>query len=139
MSKYNLVLNENTPSINNINNVTLTELSGVVSGTAENILCEVLDGLTYDERLKAIGLMIKKLSFGGEITIKFINTYKLCKDLIRGDINSKSWSEIVENSKSMVVESDILEIVSKTDQIKINKIYNSNNHIIVVLKKTNEQ
>jgi len=139
MSKYNLVLNKDTPPINNINNVTLTEFSNVVSGTAENILCEILDGLTYEERLKTIGLMIKKLSFGGEITVKFINAYKICKDLIKGDINSKSWSEIVENSKSMFVESDILEIISKTDKIKINKIYNSNNHIIAVLKKTNEQ
>lgn len=139
MSKYNIVLDiDNAASINNITNITTSDLSNIVSGTATNILCEILDNLSYEDRLKTMALMIKKLSFNGELTIKFINSFKICKDLIRGNINSKSWSETIENCKSMFCESDILDIVSKTDNVRINKIYNSNNYIIAVLKKTNE-
>ena len=138
MSKYNIVLNADSPTINSLDNVVISELPSVVSGTATHVLCEVLDNLSYEDRLKTLGLMIKKLSFNGELTLKFINVFKICKDLIRGNINSKSWSEIIENYKSMFAESDILDIVSKTNNIRIDKIYNSNNYVIVVLKKIND-
>jgi hypothetical protein len=138
MNKYNIVLEKTTPSINNIENVTIEEFSNIISGTASYILCEILDNLTHEDRIKAIALMIKKISFGGEITLKFINLFKICKDLIKGNINSKSWSDIVEKSSSMFMESDILDIVSRIENIRVNKLYNSNNHIIIVLKKTDE-
>jgi len=137
--KYNLVLTNDTNKISGINNILLDDMNNIVNGTASLIMCEILDQLEYEKRIKILSDAIRKISFGGEVVIKFLNIYKICKELIKGNVNSKSFSSFVSNSNSVFLESDIFELISKTPHINIHKLYNSDNHIIVHIQKVKDE
>ena len=138
MIKYNLTTADTQEKISGFDNLDISNVDKLINGTIDFIFCEILDKLEYIDRLKTINTIFKKLSFGGEVTFKFFNAYQLCKSVIKGDMTSKSLSEIVNNLNSLFVESDMMDLVNQTDNIRIVKIYNNNNHIIINIKKTND-
>lgn len=138
MIKYNLTTTDTQEKISGFDNLDISNVDKLINGTIDFIVCEILDKLEYIDRLKTINTIFKKLSFGGEVTFKFFNAYQLCKSVIKGDMTSKSLSEIVNNLNSLFVESDMMDLVNQTDNIRIVKIYNNNNHIIINIKKTND-
>ena len=138
MIKYNLITADTQETISGFDNLNILNLDKLINGTIDFIVCETLDKLEYIERLKTINVIFKKLSFGGEVTFKFFNAYQLCKSVIKGDITSKSLSESINNLSSLFIESDMIDLVNQIDNIKIVKIYNNNNHIIINIKKTND-
>lgn len=138
MIKYNLTTADTQEKISGFDNLDISNVDKLINGTIDFIVCEILDKLEYIDRLKTINTIFKKLSFGGEVTFKFFNAYQLCKSVIKGDMTSKSLSEIVNNLNSLFVESDMMDLVNQTDNIRIVKIYNNNNHIIINIKKTND-
>ena len=95
----------------------------------------ILDQLNASSRIELINILTKKVENLGFITLKFINTTKICKDLIKGNSNSQYLSNIVENSKSLFVDSDMIDILSKIDNISIQKTYYDNIYSIIVLQK----
>lgn len=139
MIKYNLITqNSSQSAISGFDNLDVDNLDKLINGTIDFIVCESLDDLDYVSRLKIINTIFKKLSFGGEVTFKFLNSYQLCKNIIKGDMTSKSLSEVVASVNSLFLESDMMDIINQMESVKIIKIYNNNNHIVMNIKKTNE-
>lgn len=139
MIKYNLVTTNNSQEkISGFDNLDISNLDKLINGTIDFIVCESLDSLDYASRLKVIATIFKKLSFGGEVTFKFFNSYQLCKNVIKGDMTSKSLSETIASAQSLFLESDMMDIINQMENAKIIKIYNNNNHIVMNIKKTNE-
>lgn len=139
MIKYNLITqNSSEEKIAGFDNLDIANLDKLINGTIDFIVCECLDKLDYLSRLKVISTIFKKLSFGGEVTFKFFNSYQLCKNIIKGDMTSKALSEIVGSVQSLFLESDMMDLINQMENVKIIKIYNNNNHIVMNIKKTNE-
>lgn len=138
MIKYNLVLPNGLNSVTGFENYNIADLDKLINGTVDFLVCEILDSLDYETRLKTIATIFKKLSFGGETTFKFLNAYQLSKNVIKGDITSKSLSETVDKIQSLFLESDMIDLINQMTSLKIVKLYNNNNHIIMNIKKTNE-
>jgi hypothetical protein len=139
MIKYNLTLkNDVSENISGFDNLDINNLDKLINGTIDFIVCEILDKLEYEDRLKTINTIFKKLSFGGEVTFKFMNAFQLCKNIVKGDMTSKSLSDTISNLKSLFLESDTIDIINQMENVKIIKIYNNNNYIIMNIKKTNE-
>lgn len=139
MIKYNLITqNSSQETISGFDNLDVTNLDKLINGTIDFIVCESLDSLDYISRLKVISTIFKKLSFGGEATFKFLNSYQLCKNIIKGDMTSKFLSEVVASVNSLFLESDMMDLINQMENVKIIKIYNNNNHIVMNIKKTNE-
>jgi hypothetical protein len=139
MIKYNLTLkNDSSETIAGFDNLNIENLDKLINGTIDFIVCEILDKLNYNDRLKTINTIFKKLSFGGEVTFKFMNAYQLCKNIVKGDMTSKSLSETIQDLNSLFLESDTIDIMNQMENVKIIKVYNNNNYIIMNIKKTNE-
>ncbi|MFN9954677.1 MAG: hypothetical protein ACK55I_16395 [bacterium] len=134
MNKLNII-NTNSGKLEGYFNLTIDKLNDIINGTSEEIICEVLDTYSYKDRVDNILLMCKKLSNEGSLTLKFINATKLCKDVSKGNCGSQFLSNIVLNSQSLFLDSDIIELISQLQDIKIYKMYNDNLYLVVVLKK----
>jgi hypothetical protein len=134
MNKLNII-DGNSNRLEGYFNLTIDKLNDIINGTSEEIICETLDTYAYKDRIDHILLMCKKLSNQGSLTLKFINGTKLCKDASKGNCGSQYLSNIVLNSKSLFLDSDIIELISQLQDIKIYKTYNDNLYLVVVLKK----
>lgn len=134
MNKLNIVNSEND-HINGYENIKIENINSVINGTCENIICSVLDSFSYKDRLSSIVTMCKKLSNMGSLTLRFIDGTRLCKDAYKGNVNSSFISGVLEQTKSIFLDSDITELVSQMQDINIAKAYNDNLYCIVILQK----
>ncbi|MEX0597211.1 MAG: hypothetical protein WD512_11985 [Candidatus Paceibacterota bacterium] len=134
MNKINVIITE-SDNLEGCYNLKSDDLNKVINGTCPEIICGVLDSYSYKDRVSNIVSFSKKLSNSGFLTLKFINATKICKDVSRGNSSSQFLSTIVAQSQSLFLDSDMIELVSQMDGIKIHKIYNDNSHVIVVLQK----
>lgn len=134
MNKINIITDE-TENLEGYHNIDLKTLSQITNGTCDEIICTILDKLNYTDRINTVALLCRKIVDGGSLTLKFINGSKICKDCAKGNMSTQSLSNIIDKSKSMFLESDIIELVSQTEGININKIFNDNISLMVVLQK----
>lgn len=136
MKKINIIDNDNSKDeIEGYNNLPVEQIGSLSNGTCSEIICTILDKSKYDNRINTIINLYKKLSNLGFLTLKFINGTKLCKDVMKGNSNSRFISSIVSQSESIFLESDIIEIISQIEGAKIHKTYNDNYYSIVVIQK----
>lgn len=134
MSKINIV-NTESDILEGYSNLNIDEVKNITNGTCSEIVCTVLDKLDFNSRMEMINILCKKIANLSFITFKFFNATKLCKDLIKGNINSAFLSKIVAENESLFIESDMIEIITQISNIGIHKIYNDNQYTVIVLQK----
>lgn len=134
MTKINII-NSQEDMLDSYKNMSIAEAKELTNGTCSEIICTILDKMTFSDRVEAVHILSKKIANLGLITLKFFNATKLCKDLIKGNINGQFLSKIISENKSLCIESDMMEILAQTKNINIQKIYNDNQHIVLVLQK----
>lgn len=135
MNKINLIFNDIDSKIEGYNNLSVEQAENLTNGTCEEIICTILDKYTYDIRINLIATLCKKLSNLGFLTLKFINGTKICKDVAHGNSNSRFLSSIINESHSIFLESDMMEIISQTSGIVLHKTFNDNLYLTIVLQK----
>lgn len=137
MNKINILINEDdkTHILDGYYNLTMDSIDKIINGTCEEIICATLDTNEYQERISNTVKLCKKLANNGYLTIKFLDGTKLCKDVYRGNSSGQYLSNIVSKSKSLFLDSDLMEMVSQMQDIKLHKMYNDNNYIVAVLQK----
>jgi len=133
--KINIMYDQYGEEIDGFTNISHDQITNVINGTINEIICSVLDYCEYQERINLIITLCKKIANNGTITFKFINGTKLFKDAIKGNSNSQYLSKIIKDSKSLFLESDVLEVVSQINAVQIFKQFNSNEYSILVLQK----
>lgn len=134
MTKINIVATKDD-TLEGYLNLSLDEFKQVTNGTCSEIVCTILDRLDFTTRLETISIATKKAENLGFITFKFFNATKLCKDLIKGNINSGFLSKIVSENESLFIESDMIEVITQINNIAIHKMYNDNQYTVIVLQK----
>lgn len=136
MKKINVVMSNNeSTDMDSFDNVSVDIVKKITNGTCSEIICSILDQLNANDRIELMNVLAKKVENLGFITLKFINATKVCKDLIKGHSNSQYLSGIIENNKSLFIDSDMIDILSKIDNISIQKTYYDNIYNIIVLQK----
>jgi len=134
MNKINII-NTDQEKIDGYYNINIEQAGKLINGTVEEMVCVVLDKYSYKDRISNLIMMCKKLGNLGLLTLKFVNATKICKDVIKGNMSSQHLSSVVLESNSLFLESDIIEIVSQIENIKIYKMYNDNTNTVIVLQK----
>lgn len=134
MNKINVTIAGNE-TLDGYYNMELDQVPKITNGTCDEIICSVLDKLSYSDRVEAIVLLCRKLSDKGFLTLKFINGSKICKDCSKGNMNSEFLSNLIKNANSLFLESDIVELISQIEAISLHKTFNDNISTTVVLQK----
>lgn len=136
MRKINVVIsNDPSTDMDSFENISVDMVKKVTNGTCSEIICSILDKISLSERVELVNILSKKIENLGFLTLRFINATKICKDIIKGNSNSQHLSTIVENSKSLFMDSDMLDMLLKIDNISIHKMYYENIYTIIVLQK----
>ena len=131
--KINIILDNVNPS--NQSDINIKNFGQLSNGSIEEIYCDILDYIDYQNRTVAIINMLKKCKNNGEICIKFLDSIRIMKDYASGKISSQQLSDIIKNMQSVNNESDILDIVSDNPHFRILKKYNDNYYKVIYLHK----
>lgn len=131
----NLIIDD-TDSIEGYQNIKIQELNNLVNGFINNVICECLDKIDFQQRIDVFRAIVGKLAFEGHATFKFINATILASRILKNDIDSKKISDILKDARSVWTESIIMEIFSSLPNIVIEKSYIEHiNTVITITKK----
>lgn len=128
------VILDNQP-LKNQEDINLSNLDKISNGSIQEINCQILDQLKFNDRISTLIKLLKKIKNGGSLTIKFLDANKIMKDYSNGKIPSQNLSELISEMQSLNSESDLLEIISDNQHFRILKKYHDNYFLIVVLHK----
>lgn len=133
-NKINLII-QDTDKIDGYENIYINDFQQKTNGSVDEIICTILDKLEYSARLNLLGAIVKKLSFEGTCTIKILNAFSILKHSLEGKINSKSLSDIINNSKSLLFESDMMDLFNQIQYIDVIKVYNVDKYLVMNISK----
>lgn len=135
IGQINVVVDSTKDSVDGYNNISVDQIASITNGYVTNIIMTTLDKLDSDKRNAIFIECLKKLSFGGQLTIKFLNLILLASRIKSSYINGNKFSEIIAESKSFWTESDFMELIAGLNDYKLIKIINEDLNIIAVIEK----
>lgn len=130
----NFILDD-SGSLDGYHNVKIQDINNVVNGFVDNVICNCLDLLDFNQRESVLQAIVSKLAFEGTATFRFINATMLAGRIIKNELNSSKVSAVIGDAKSLWTDSTILETVSALPNIQIQKNYIENIYTVISVKK----
>lgn len=131
----NLIIDD-SESVDGYQNIKIQDLNNVINGFVNNIICECLDKIEFQQRLEVFKGILSKLAFDGIATFKFINGTMLASRIIKNEIDAKKISDIIKNINSLWTESLVLEAFSSFPNIRVEKNYIEHIYTVITVTKT---
>lgn len=116
-------------------NITLSQVDGIVNGSIDEILFKGLDYIPYDQRTQIISAILSKIKHGGEIIFEILDIIAISKEIYLGSMTSKAISSLIDGKRSLGYESDIIELVGNFPQFKIKNRFNHASNIVIKILK----
>jgi hypothetical protein len=134
IDSLNIVINDND-FIQGSNNIKVQDINQITNGFVKNIVCLSIDEVASESRNMFFVELIKKLSPGGSLTIKYLNTFLLAKKIKNSNINGETFAKVVSNVKSAWMEGDLFSILSSIENCQLIKLYSEDIYSISVIEK----
>lgn len=134
INSLNIVIND-TDFIEGSNNIKAQDVNQITNGFVNSIVCYSLDNVSSESRNSLFVELFKKLSLGGSLTVRFLNTFLLAKKIKLSNINGENFSKVVGNIKSVWMEGDLSGILSSIENCQLNKLYSEDIYSIAVIEK----
>lgn len=135
IEQINVVVDKEKDIVQGYNNISVEDISSITNGYVQTIIFTTLDKLENNKRNLVFIECLKKLTFGGQLTIKFLNLMLLASRVKSNYINGVKFSEVVDELKSFWTESDFMELIAGINNYKVVKIINEDLNIIAVIEK----
>jgi hypothetical protein len=135
IKQINLVVDETVDSVEGYNNVDVRQLSSITNGYVESIIFTTIDKLDNNNRSTIFIESLKKLSHGGQLTVRFLNLILLSSRLKDNYIDGPKLANLIKGCQSFWTESDFLGVISAISGYKLIKIVNEDTNIIAVIEK----
>lgn len=135
IGQINIVVDNEQDTVQGYNNVPVADVASITNGYVQTIILTTLDKIGRNDRDSVFIECLKKLTVGGQLTVKFLNLMVLASRIKSSYINGNKFSEIVYGSKSFWTESDFMEIMAGIRDYKLIKIINEDLNIIAVIEK----
>lgn len=134
IDSLNIVIND-TDFIAGSNNIKIQDVDKITNGFVNSIICYSLDYLHYESRNALFIGLFNKLSPGGSLTVRFLNTLLLAKKINHSNMSGENFSQVVENIRSVWMEGDLFGILSSLEHNQLNKLYSEDIYSIAVIEK----
>jgi len=122
-------------SVTGYHNVDLEKLPQITNGYVNTIICNCADRISKGTRNSLFMEMLKKLSPGGQITIRFLNPVLVCNKIKNGFVDGMGFAGMVDGLKSSWTETDFLALISQTNGYQLIKLYSEDIHSVAVIEK----
>ncbi len=135
LNRINIVVEEPADNMDGHINIKIEDIDKVTNGYVNNILFNSIDKIDQKNRNITFITLLKKLTRGGSITMKFINPESIGKRIKSAGLSSEMFMSYVNNLKSVWMETEFLELISNmTDCSLIKHIHDDINSIVVISK-----
>jgi phospholipid N-methyltransferase len=134
INSLNIVIND-SDFIEGSNNIKIQDINQITNGFVNNIVCYSLDSVSSESRNALFVELFKKLSPGGSLTVRFLNTFLLAKKIKNSNINGETFSRVVGNIRSAWMEGDLSGVLSSIENCQLNKLYSEDIYSIAVIEK----
>lgn len=133
--QINIIVDSDKDEIKGYNNVNITDLEQITNGYVNNIICTCIDKVEQNDRDQIFTALLKKLSHGGSLTIKFLNPYSISNKIKSGSMDGNDFAKSVHNIKSSWTEPDFLSITASLPGYRLIKFHNEDLYSIAVVEK----
>lgn len=135
IQQINIVVDSEKDEIKGYNNVNVANLEQITNGYVNNIICTCIDRISQDQRDQTFVSLLRKLSHGGSLTVKFLNPYAICHKIKTGSMDGSDFAKSVNNIKSSWTEPDFLSITASVQGYRLVKFHNEDLYSIAVIEK----
>lgn len=135
IGQLNVVVDSSTDTIAGYNNIEIEKLPSITNGYVSDIVFTTLDKLDSDSRVKLFIESLKKITPGGQLTIKFLNLAAVASKIKSNHIDGIKFTQIISGLSSFWTESDFLDILSNIGGYRLIKILNEDLYIVATIEK----
>jgi hypothetical protein len=113
------IVNGFQPSVRDIEQHNINNLSLLSNGSVDTIICDCLDSVAFSDRIKHMTEIFSKLKVNGTAIFKTINLKIFAKHILTDKIDTAGANNILGSIKSMLDDSDIDNILSNYTNIRM--------------------
>lgn len=135
IGQVNITVDDSKDTVAGYSNINVDQLPSVTNGYIQSIIFTTLDKLDNDSRTKKFVESLKKLTHGGQLTVRFLNLALLASRIESNYIDGPKFAELIKGLNSFWTESDFLGMISSINDYKVTKIVNEDLNIVAVIEK----
>lgn len=113
-----------TQSIDTTNKIEIDMLNTVPNGSVQNIFCDCIDAIAFEQRNSIRNEILQKLSVGGQAKICIVNGRLLCKNLYLDKISYTDFNNVLIRTTSIGDPMDLYNSIPNNYKIIKHKTEN---------------
>ena len=136
INRINIVVDEQTDMIDGHSNVSIENVKQITNGYVNNIVFNTIDKIDQQDRDPVFVELLKKLTHGGSITLKFLNPESVAKRIKNSSITGAGFTSCIKDVKSVWMETEFLGLMSSISGFNLIKNIHEDIYSIVVIVKS---
>ena len=136
INRINIVVDEETDMMDGHSNVGIENIKQITNGYVNNIVFNTIDKIDQKSRDSVFVELLKKLTHGGSITVKFMNPESVAKRIKNSSITGAGFTSCVKDVKSVWMETEFLGLLSSISGFNLIKHIHEDIYSIIVISKS---
>lgn len=112
------VYNLTSDLVNEVDKVKIDNIESISNGSCSLVICDCLDTVSIADRLSITAELIRKLSIGGKIILKFLSIRSLSKLILSNQISIQDINNIFSSCQSVVDEDFFTQYLNQFDNLQ---------------------
>jgi hypothetical protein len=134
--QINIVVNPETDALDGYSNLEIDNIPQVTNGFVNAIVFTTIDKVVQKNRDAIFIELLKKLTRGGSLTVRFLNPESICHKIKNGSCSGLAFASMVDSLKSSWMETEFLSLVSSIPGFELIKHIHEDVHSIAVIEKS---
>jgi hypothetical protein len=134
--QLNIVVNPETDVLDGYSNLEIDNIPQVTNGFVNAIIFTTIDKVIQQNRDGIFIELLKKLTRGGSLTVRFLNPESICQKIKNGTCSGSSFASMVNNIKSSWMEIEFLSLISSIQGVSLIKHIHEDVYSIAVIEKS---
>jgi hypothetical protein len=136
INRINIVVDEQTDMMDGHSNISIDNIRQITNGYVNNIVFNTIDKIDQKNRDSVFIELLKKLTHGGSITLKFINPESVAKRVGSSSLTGAGFTSCIKDIKSVWMQPEFLGLLSSISGFNLIKNIHEDIYSIVVISKS---
>jgi hypothetical protein len=136
INRINIVVDEQTDMMDGHSNISIDNIRQITNGYVNNIVFNTIDKIDQKNRDSVFIELLKKLTHGGSITLKFINPESVAKRIRSSSLTGAGFTSCIKDIKSVWMQPEFLGLLSSISGFNLIKNIHEDIYSIVVISKS---
>lgn len=133
IKKTYFIYANNKPLVDSYILLSIQDIEKIPNGSADEIICNCIDSIQFNDRDKLLSLLINKVKINGLVVIQSIDLYIFCKYIINNRISIDQANTIINSSASLSDDLTMEDTINKISGAKIlDTLYDNLQRVITI-------